>query len=136
MISKIHEGKAMRAAEVAVVGALVHRFRELVPLLQEHLDTYAELLPHVFMGDFTRWIVDRLRHAGASDPTLRHILDFVEATFKEGGEHEQELIAVSFLENLPRPSEEGADFLELIGPALQQELIRLRMSGSGSADTL
>lgn len=110
----------MRAAEVAFVGALVHRFPILVPLLQEHLDDYDGLLPHVFLGDVTRWVLGRGLPSGSSE--ARAVLDFIEACFAQGTEHERELISVSFLENLPRAGEAGAEWRDQLGPELQREL--------------
>ena len=115
----------MRATEVAFVGTLINRFRILLPIMQEHLNSYEGLLPHVFMGDFTRWVIDRLLYAGMSDQMLDEILKFVEESFKEGGEEERELIAVSFLENLPQLNEAGSEIRNIIGPTLQEELIRI-----------
>ena len=111
----------MRAAEVAFVGALVHRFPTLRPILQEHLDDYDALLPHVLMGDVTRWVVGEFRTHGESD-RLREVLDFIESSYHQGDEHEQEIIAVSFLENLPRPDEQESGLRGLLGPSLTEQL--------------
>lgn len=46
----------MKARDLALVGELVSRVPELLPVLQAHLDDYDGLLPHLFMGDVTRWI--------------------------------------------------------------------------------
>jgi hypothetical protein len=43
----------MRAYEVALTGALCHRFPAFMPMLQEHLDDYDGLLPHLLMADVT-----------------------------------------------------------------------------------
>lgn len=114
----------MRAWEVAFVGTLVRRFPELLPLLEEHLEDYDGLLPHVFMGDVTRWIVKEF-DAGSGSPILREMLDFVEATFGSGHEHEQELIAVSFVENLPKSTEPSGRIRDLLGPRLQKQMARM-----------
>lgn len=111
----------MRAAEVAFVGALVHRFPVLLPILQGHLDDYDGLLPHVLMGDITRWVLNEFRSHGPSR-TFTEILDFFEESLRKAHEHERELIAVSFLENLPRPDEPGAEVRELLGSALRHQL--------------
>lgn len=119
LVSAAPTGAAMRASEVAFVGALVHRFMSLEPLLQEHLDDYDGLLPHVFLGDVTRWIVTSASE-GSSEVT--DVLGFFEWSFARGGEHEQELIAVSFLENLPSPGDPGAEVRSQLGPALTRQL--------------
>lgn len=111
-----------RAEEIAFVGALVYRFRVLMPLLQEHLDAYDEMIPHLFLGDVTRWIVDRVSGVAAVDPIIHDILAFFEVGFKAGGNSEKELISVSFLENFPLRSERGSDLRGLVGPELKKEL--------------
>jgi hypothetical protein len=108
----------VNADDVAFVGALCYRYPLLLELLQEHLDDYDGVLPHVFMGDLTRWVVQRF-HDDASDETLRQVLDFLESAF-EGGRSE-ELIAVSFLENLSSNGDH-AGVRALLGPALQNQL--------------
>lgn len=116
----------MRAAVVAFVGALVYRFPELLEVLQEHLEDQAgEVLPHVFMGDVTRWLVRRFLAAGRNDATLREILSFMEGAFKSDREEVKELLAVSFLENLPCFGESGFEIRSVIGPTMQEELARL-----------
>jgi hypothetical protein len=107
------------ADDVAFVGALCYRFVVLMHLLQEHLDDYDSLLPHVLMGDVTRWVVQTF-NSDAADATLQQMLDFIESAFEEG--RSEELISVSFLENLPRPGQGGAEVRALLGPALQDQL--------------
>lgn len=111
----------MRAAEVAFVGALVHRVPVLRPLLQEHLNDYDALLPHVLMGDVTRWVINEFETDGQSE-VLRAVLEFIESSFRDGRDHERELVAVSFLENLPRRDEEGSQLRRLLGPYLTKQL--------------
>jgi hypothetical protein len=114
----------MRAYEVAFIGALCHRFPVLMPILQEHLDDYDGLLPHVLMADVSRWVVQRFAF-NAADETLREILDFLESDFERARGEDRELVAASFLENLPRSGEEGAGVQALLGPALQEQLRRI-----------
>ena len=108
------------------IDYLVARFPILEPLLHEHLaDNFGEVLPHVFFGDLTRYVVaEFLRGEGGNageSPTLRQILDALEEAFARGDEV-SELIAVSFLENLPRRGESGAGILVLLGPGLRSQL--------------
>lgn len=112
----------MRAVDVELVGALVHRVPELSPLLQEHLDDYDGLLPHVFMGDVTRWVVERFR-ADPSDINLSEVLAFVES-WLQGAEDDEakELILASFVENLPGRKEDGGGVRDALGPGLRGQL--------------
>lgn len=59
----------MKAAQVALVGALAWRFPGLRHLLEEHIvDNDGEILPHIVMADFERWAERALE---TSDPKLR-----------------------------------------------------------------
>lgn len=112
----------MSAEQFALVGALVHRFRVLLPSLQQHLDDYEMLLPHVFMGDVTRRVLGEFRARGASTE-VREILAFLEHHQHQGSAAEQELVAVSFVENLPRSWEKGGGAIrQLLGPSLLAQL--------------
>lgn len=116
----------MRAIAVAFVGALAHRFPALLGVFEEHLEEQrGEVLPHVFMADVTRWLVGRFIKAGDSDALLGDILGFMENAFGSDEEQVQELLAVSFLENLPRFGESGFEIRSILGPALKEELRRL-----------
>ena len=114
----------MSAYDIAFVGALCWRFRELMPLLREHLDDYDTLLPHVLMGDITRWVV-RLYQTEPSSSDLRDVLVFLEESFEHATVEDRELISASFLENLPREETEGAAVRRLLGPALRAQLERV-----------
>jgi hypothetical protein len=112
----------VRAHDVAFVGALFFRCHVLMPLLQEHLDDFDDtLLPHILMGDVTRWVIRRF-HQDPNDPTLRQILSFIETAFEHANHDDQELIVVSFLENLPYANQKDAGIRTILGPALQNEL--------------
>lgn len=117
---------AMSKVTSGFIHYLVGRFQVLGPILREHVsDNFGELLPHVFVGDLTRYVVaEFVREEGGSAseyPTLRQILDELEEASARGDEVSA-LIAVSFLENLPRRGESGAGILALLGPGLRSQL--------------
>lgn len=121
----------MSRATEDFIDDLVERFPGLRPVLEEHLsDNFGELLPHVFFGDVTRYIVSRhldarLHHGSGPEQAreeVRSLLKALETAYVERGEEVEELIAVSFLENLPRPGEPGADLRECLGPAMTHQL--------------
>lgn len=92
----------MKAGEVAFVGCLARGIPELMGSLQEHLDDYEGLLPHVWLGEVTRWGLKRFT-ADPADPAVVKMLEFMEqALSRESSEAEHELVAASFVENLPR----------------------------------
>lgn len=122
----------MSELTVDFIGHLVAKVPDLEPLLQEHLsDNFGEVLPHVFFGDITRFVVAeflRAENAGtaeqASSSPLKPLLAELEDAVSQSGEV-AELVCVSFLENLPRPSEPGGGVRELVGPGLRSELDRI-----------
>ena len=69
--------------------------------------------------------MDRYLAGGPDEPQVRAVLEVLEAEF--GADHQvDELIAVSFLEQLPYPGQPGAELVTLLGPRLRVELDRLR----------
>lgn len=112
-----------------VTEGLLQRAPELRPLLDEHIQQYDELLPHVFFGDVTRFVMDRVRAeggAGNHDPVARRILGFLEDAMASSDENVQELVSVSFLENLD-PSDPAYEELKaMLGPNLRRELENYR----------
>ena len=117
----------MSASTVAFVGAFVYRFPVLRSLLQEHLDDQdGEVLPHLFIADVERWAEAQLEcHDEASYALVRDVLAFLEAACCTQGDEVEELIAVSFLEHLPRPGKPGAELRSMVGPNLAKQLQRI-----------
>ena len=109
---------------------LIDRLTELSPglseVLREHLaDMDGELLPHLFFGDLTRYVVALCGRAESSADAAREldaILGFLEERMARGTEPEDNLISVSFLENLPYPWEAGAGLRYRLGPTLTKQL--------------
>jgi hypothetical protein len=121
----------MTQATERFVDDLVAAFPGLRPAFDEHLsDNFGEVLPHVFFGDLTRYVLARYR-AARSEPEsqrsqaqgeVRALLNELEDAYTSRGDEVQELIAVSFLENLPRPGDDGAEIGEWLGPAMTDQL--------------
>jgi hypothetical protein len=115
----------MSEQTVSFVRSMVAHFPSLYTLLEDHIrDNGGEVLPHVFFGEVTRYILSLLLAAGRLPPRreLRDILSYLEETYAAGNEELQELISVSFLENLPRPGENGAELRAMVGPNLKRQL--------------
>jgi len=95
-------------------------------LLKEHVKDNDEVLPHVFFGDIVRHVVSLILTARKDGPSssseLTNILDSLEKAYSLGNGEIQELVSVSFLENLPRPGEEGAEIRGIVGPHLKKQL--------------
>jgi len=113
---------------------LIQELTEVSPNLGEiresSISDYGELLPHLFFGDLTRYVVALFLETQSDDGSgserakvLRSLLEVLERAFAEGDEKIQELISVSFLEHLPRPREEpGWQIRSLIGPQMSEQL--------------
>lgn len=56
---------------------------------------------------------------------MQGVLDYLEEPLRDGGDEIQELIAVSFLENLPTEGEPGDRMRAALGPALAAESERV-----------
>jgi hypothetical protein len=115
----------MESGRFSFVWQLVDRFPAVRSILDEHLsENGGELLPHPFFGDLTRWIVPAVHSDPSSKEylTAKGLLDALEEGLKTGDDDVLNLIAVSFLENLPYRCEEGGDTRDLLGPTLRKEL--------------
>jgi hypothetical protein len=110
------------------VKAIAARFPSLGSVLDEHIrDNSGEILPHVFFGDLTRhalWLLSALQVDGGITPVgeLQDLLTFLEEAYSNGDKEIQELISVSFLENLPTPGEKGSELRSMLGPTLSKQL--------------
>ena len=104
----------MSANAVAMIGALIDSHRQLIPVLEEHLeDNEGEVLPHLVVADIVRWLV--AHHA--SQPQVSHdVLAWLEKAFTRGPDEVQGLIVVSGVEMIPDPGKPGAELRELLGP--------------------
>src|SRR5262245_13033672 len=118
-------GRPMSEQTIEFVKSTVARFPNLRPILVEHMrDDFGEILPHLFFSGLTRY-VQSLLPLGASKGSqseLQEILDYLEEVYSRGNDELCELIAVSFLENLPRPGEPSAQIREMVGPRLRAQL--------------
>ncbi len=107
------------------IPSLLKSVPELVPLYQEHItDNFNELLPHVFFGEVTRFVVSNYK-ARQNLEALKRIFDFLDRGINSKDEKLQELISVSFLENLlPEEGEEECfhEIKNLLSKSLQTEL--------------
>lgn len=108
----------MSATTVAAIGALIDSHRELLPVLERHLeDNEGELLPHLVMSDVIRWLVD---HRTSDPQVCRGVIDWLEQKFLTGPDDVRGLIAVSGVEMIPDPGQPGAELRNLLGPSLRE----------------
>lgn len=108
----------MSAATVAAIGSLIDSHRELLPVLEEHLeDNEGEVLPHLVMADVMRWLV---AHRASEPQVCQSVVDWLERRFLTGPDDVRGLIAVSGVEMIPEPGQPGSELRELLGPALRE----------------
>jgi hypothetical protein len=105
--------------------AFCERLAELAPelgaLLTEHREGDGETLPHLFMGDVTREVVNEFL-AGREMP-LRTVAGWLEEQYPTASEPVEDVIALSFLDNLPWPPDPDAEAIEaMLGPRLRTRL--------------
>lgn len=77
---------------------LAEQIPDLGSLLSEHISDYDDILPHVFMGDVTRYVL-------ADGPYRTEVVAALEDALRNRGPEVEELIAVSFVENLETQEE-------------------------------
>jgi hypothetical protein len=108
---------------IVCIQHLLDQVPELRPLYEEHLHDYDELLPHVFLGDVTRYVVQQVR-SGDTCPSklVKRILESLEQCMASGDERAKELVSVSFIENLANHSDVLAKLYGQLGPNLSTEL--------------
>ena len=99
---------------------LVQNFNNLGPILIEHVSDNDEILPHVFLGDVTRYVL-------ADGIQRRELVRFLDDRFTKGEKDIRDLIAVSFIENLESEEELEHATQDVKADALCEEWHRQRL---------
>lgn len=107
-----------------VVDHLVECVPEFGDVLVEHLRDYDRLVEHVLCGDLTRFVL-RARQDGDQD-VVRRTLTFLDEALRHGDERTENLVAVSFVENVGPWDPEQATFIAEWPQALRDEATRQR----------
>jgi hypothetical protein len=90
-------------------------FPELRQLFDEHMrDNFDQMLPHIFFGDVTRWFDARLVD-DPNDPEAIRLSQYLESIYDVAPEDVQNVIYVSFVENL----ETNGPGAHVLGPQLR-----------------
>ncbi len=108
---------------------LLSQVPEFRPFYDEHIADNDELLPHVLMADFTRFLIDaHLRATSEADDVGRwgqlveRSLALLEDGMGSSDDDLQNAISVSFLEHLEWAEEAYDEIKSLLGPKLREEL--------------
>jgi hypothetical protein len=125
--ARLRMDRDVRAAIPDSLPRFLDRLAAAVPPVRDKLDEHVRenrgVLPHTFLEDVVAE-VNRLYLAGRTEEIMP-FLHFLETEFGLDAEVDN-LIAVSFVDELPRPGEPGADIERLLGPKLRGELERQR----------
>lgn len=94
---------------------------ELKGTYDEHLADNDMLLPHVFMGDVTRFIVTAASSASGY-PVVQRVLNYFESELRAEEAESIELIRASFVENLIGETIAVNKLKPMMGPCLRREV--------------
>jgi hypothetical protein len=116
-----------------VIESLVSEVPALRDLYRDHVDFYEEVIPHLFFGVMTEFLVQCLREARSEEPAQAKRLACVEATlaFLERAitrpdPKVQELVYVSFIEELFGVEPEVlSQMTAMMGPALKKAYLEV-----------
>jgi hypothetical protein len=109
---------------ISFIDGLLQRVPDLKAVYDEHLSDNETLLPHVFMGDVTRFAIARAGRVRDRE-ALETLLDCLEEGLRLGSEATKELIIVSFVENLIGEQTALQALKPKMGPALRAEVDRI-----------
>jgi len=112
------------STNASFIEALLRRVPNLKPVYDEHLAANDTLLPHVFMGDVTRFAIVEAEKPG-SRGSLATLLGHFEDGLRTGSDEVRELIVVSFVENLMGETTGLKALKPLMGPSLKTEVERI-----------
>lgn len=102
---------------------------ELRPVVDEHLKDCEEILPHILMGDITRFVIDLHRRSKCEpkttdeyEDTILRTVRFLVDLFTSSDTRLQNLVSVSFLENLDQAGRDYAEVKRRLTKPLLREL--------------
>lgn len=111
--------------------------REQIPgfdrLYDEHVRDYDEVLSHVLVGELVRFLSDQVRRHGDSCAALGPAMDLLEQGMGSTDPKLQELVAVSFLENLDPQDSSFHAIARLFGPRLREQYDKYTLVNSGKS---
>jgi hypothetical protein len=112
------------SASASFIEELLRRVPDLSPIYEEHLADNDGLLPHVFMGDVTRFAIasadERPRQSSVST-----LFGYLEEGLRSGSGEVKELIRASFVENLIGETAALMVLKPLMGQELKTEVERI-----------
>jgi hypothetical protein len=107
-----------------VIDNLLERLPEFRTEVEEHVQFNDGLLPHVLFGDLTRFVF-RAREQGRDD-VVQRALAFLDEALRHGDEQVDNLVSVSFVENVGPWDPAQVAFIDEWPRALREEAVRQR----------
>ena len=115
---------AFSGYQLAFLGYLVHRYPQLLPVLDEHLqDQGGEILPFSLLSDIMRWLTGALQ-SNTDRETVAEIMVELETAYGRNKDLE-DFIFLGFLENLPGPGESDGLIHALLGQRMRDDFYTL-----------
>jgi len=101
------------------------QLRAVVPgfdcIYDEHVADYDEVLPHVLLGDLVRFLSNEVTVHGSESVALKTAMALLERGIESQDPRLQELVAVSFIENLDAEASSFPAIRSLFGPRLEEQ---------------
>jgi hypothetical protein len=87
----------------------------------EHVADNDGVLPHVLLGDLVRFLTNEIGEHGANSTAAKNAMSLLERGMNSQDPRVQELVAVSFLENLDPEDPRFPAIRALFGPKLEAQ---------------
>ena len=87
----------------------------------EHIRDYDQVLPNVLVGELVRFLSDEVHSHGEGSVALQRAMNILEGAMGSADPRLQELVAVSFLENLDPEDVSFHAISCLFGPCLREQ---------------
>jgi hypothetical protein len=101
------------------VASLVRDYPSLGSIYSDHLEYHHRVLAHLLFADILRWLI-ALLHSGEHD-LARSFVARVGVDYPGLNTSAQNVVSVSFIEDLPCPGDLGSEIIDWLTPALRVE---------------
>ncbi len=107
----------MKAETIIFICHLAHKFPQLKEVMEEYIDSYGgEILPHLLISEYVNFIIDK----DIPETWIKDFLAYLESNFDaEKDDDISNLIAVSFIENLPFDKAKKHWSIDMLGDNMQ-----------------
>jgi hypothetical protein len=90
-------------------------------IFDEHVADNGEVLPHVLLGDLVRFLSNEIQVHGVETGAVQQAMALLECGMASDDARLQELVAVSFLENLEPEDPSFPTIRKMFGPRLEEQ---------------